>query len=232
MSSVFTSVIIPAAGFGERMGATIGKQFLLLHDKPILVHTLERFQQSNDIHEIIVATQASSFGIIEEFRERYALTKLRPPVEGGARRQDSIANALRFIDEQAEIVAVHDAVRPFVHLREISQSIDTARHFGASIVAVRAKDTMKQASTDGRVERTLNRSSLWSVQTPQTFRRKIIIDAYAHAAKVDITATDDSYLAEQIGILPIIVEGSYENIKITTPDDLLLAELLSKRFIP
>jgi 2-C-methyl-D-erythritol 4-phosphate cytidylyltransferase len=91
---------------------------------------------------------------------------------------------------------------------------------------------MKQASTDGRVEKTLNRSSLWSVQTPQTFQRQILIDAYAHAEKMNITATDDSFLAEQIGVLPIIVEGSYENIKITTPDDLLLAELLVKRFVP
>ena len=226
------SVIIPAAGFGERMGAAIGKQFLLLAERPILVHTLERFQQSPDIDEIIVATQRSSFTIIEEMQRKYSLTKLRPPVEGGERRQDSIARALNAVDPSAEIIAVHDAVRPFVHLKEISQSIETARYFGASIVAVRAKDTMKLASTDGRVERTLNRSSLWSVQTPQTFQRKILFDAYANAAANDITATDDSYLAERIGISPIIVEGSYENIKITTPDDLLLAELLLKRFIP
>ncbi|MFA6468004.1 MAG: 2-C-methyl-D-erythritol 4-phosphate cytidylyltransferase [Bacteroidota bacterium] len=229
---MFSSVIIPAAGFGERMGAAIGKQFLLLDDKPILVHTLERFEQCADISEIIVATQPSSFSIIEEIKEKFLLTKLKPPVEGGQRRQDSVANALHAVDSRAEIIAVHDAVRPFVHLREISQSIETAKYFGASIVAVRSKDTMKQASTDGRVEKTLNRSSLWSVQTPQTFQRKILIEAYAHAQKHGIVATDDSFLAEQIGVLPIIVEGSYENIKITTPDDLLLAELLLKRFLP
>ena len=211
---MFVSVIIPAAGFGERMGATIGKQFLLLNGKPILVHTLERFQACVAVNEIIVATQKSSFSLI-----------------GGLRRQDSIANALRTIDAKADIISVHDAVRPFVHLKEITQSIETAKYFGASIVAVRAKDTMKQAATDGRVEKTLNRSSLWSVQTPQTFQRKILIDAYEFAAKNNITATDDSFLAEQMGVSPIIVEGSYENIKITTPDDLLLAELLVKRFV-
>ncbi len=229
---MFASVIIPAAGFGERMGATIGKQFLLLNEKPILVHTLERFQSCADIQEIIVATQRSSFPIIEEFKKKYSLSKLKAPVEGGERRQDSIANALKVVDADAEIISVHDAVRPFVHLREITQSIETAKYFGASIVAVRAKDTMKQASTDGRVERTLNRASLWNVQTPQSFQRKILVDAYDFAFRNDIVATDDSYLAEEIGILPIIVEGSYENIKITTPDDLLLAELLAKRFIP
>jgi 2-C-methyl-D-erythritol 4-phosphate cytidylyltransferase len=227
-----TSVIIPAAGFGERMGATIGKQFLLMNDKPILVHTLERFEQCDEVSEIIVATQRSSFTFIEEIKQKYSLSKLKPPIEGGQRRQDSVANALHYIDLKTEIIAVHDAVRPFVHKKEISQSIETAKYFGASIVAVRAKDTMKQASTDGRVEKTLNRSSLWSVQTPQTFQRQILIDAYANAEKMNITATDDSFLAEQIGVLPIIVEGSYENIKITTPDDLLFAELLLKRFVP
>ena len=228
---MFVSVIIPAAGFGERMGATIGKQFLLLNGKPILVHTLERFQACVAVNEIIVATQKSSFSLIDEIKLQYNLAKLKAPVEGGLRRQDSIANALRTIDAKADIISVHDAVRPFVHLKEITQSIETAKYFGASIVAVRAKDTMKQAATDGRVEKTLNRSSLWSVQTPQTFQRKILIDAYEFAAKNNITATDDSFLAEQMGVSPIIVEGSYENIKITTPDDLLLAELLVKRFV-
>jgi 2-C-methyl-D-erythritol 4-phosphate cytidylyltransferase len=229
---MFTSVIIPAAGFGERMGATIGKQFLLLNEKPILVHTLERFQSCDDINEIIVATQRSSFPIIEEIRKKYSLSKLKAPVEGGERRQDSVAKALKCVDAESEIISVHDAVRPFVRRKEITQSIETAKYFGASVVAVRAKDTMKQASTDGRVEKTLNRSSLWSVQTPQTFQRKILIEAYEFAFKNNIVATDDSYLVEQIGVLPIIIEGSYENIKITTPDDLLLAELLVKRFMP
>jgi 2-C-methyl-D-erythritol 4-phosphate cytidylyltransferase len=229
---MFVSAIIPAAGFGERMGATISKQFLLLSGKPILVHTLERFQQCSAVDEIIVATQPTSLSLLREVKEKYSLTKLKSPVEGGERRQHSVANALRGVDEKADIVIVHDAVRPFVHLKEILQSVETARYFGASIVAVRAKDTMKQASTDGRVEKTLNRSSLWSVQTPQTFQKKILLDAYQFAEKNNIVATDDSFLAEQIGISPIIIEGSYDNIKITTPDDLLLAELLVKRFVP
>jgi 2-C-methyl-D-erythritol 4-phosphate cytidylyltransferase len=226
------SVIIPAAGFGERMGATIGKQFLLLAGKPILVHTLERFEACAMVDEIIVSTQRSSFSLIAEIKGTYALTKLKGPVEGGQRRQDSIANALRVVDPRSEIIVVHDAVRPFVHLKEITQSIETATYYGASIVAARAKDTMKLAATDGRVEKTLNRSSLWSVQTPQTFKRQLLFDAYAHAEKFNMTATDDSFLVEQLGVSPIIVEGSYENIKITTPDDLLLAELLVKRFVP
>ncbi|MDD8018912.1 MAG: 2-C-methyl-D-erythritol 4-phosphate cytidylyltransferase [Bacteroidota bacterium] len=229
---MFVSVIIPAAGFGERMGATINKQFLLLDGKPILVHTLERFQLCEAVDEIIVATQKSSFPLIEEITRTFSLTKVKPPVEGGQRRQDSIFNAMNTIDEKADIISVHDAVRPFVHMKEITQSIETAKFYGASVVAVRAKDTMKRATTDGRVQETLNRSALWSVQTPQTFQRKILFDAYANAEKEHISATDDSFLVEQLGISPIIVEGSYENIKITTPDDLLMAELLLKRFVP
>ena len=225
-------MIIPAAGFGERMGATISKQFLMLNGKPVLAHTLERFQQCEEVQEIIVATQKNSFPFLEEIRTTYALSKMRTPIEGGARRQDSIYNAMKVVDPRSEIIAVHDAVRPLVHIKEIVQSIETAKYYGASIVAVRAKDTIKKAATDGRVEETLNRSSLWSAQTPQTFRRKILFDAYEHAAENGITATDDSFLVEKIGIFPIIVEGSYENIKITTPDDLLLAELLLKRFVP
>lgn len=229
---MFVSVIIPAAGFGERMGATISKQFLLLKGKPVFVHTLERFEQCREVNEIVVATQKKSFPFVQEMKERYALSKMAPPVEGGDRRQDSIFNAMNVVDARAEIICVHDAVRPFIHLKEIVQSIETAKYYGASIVAVRAKDTMKRASTDGRIAETLNRSSLWSVQTPQTFQKKILFDAYEHAMNKHITATDDSFLVEQIGISPIIVEGSYENIKITTPDDLLMAELLLQRFVP
>ncbi len=225
-------MIIPAAGFGERMGATIGKQFLLLKEKPILAHTLERFERCDAVHEIIVATQRSSFGVIENIKATYGFSKVRPPVEGGERRQDSVAHGLAAVSPEATIIIVHDAVRPFVQDKAITQSIETAEYYGASIVAVRAKDTMKLASTDGRVERTLNRSSLWSVQTPQTFRRKVLEDAYAFSRENNLVATDDSFLVEQTGVSPIIVEGSYENIKITTPDDLLLAELLLKRFLP
>ncbi len=229
---MFVSVIIPAAGFGERMGAAIAKQFLMLEGKPIFVRTLERFQHCEVVNEIIVATQYSSFALINELRENYNLTKVKNPVEGGETRQISIANALEVVDHLCDIVSVHDAVRPFVKNNEIIQSIETAKFYGASILAVRAKDTIKQAATDGRVEKTLNRSSLWLAQTPQTFKKEILLEAYLQAKKDKIIATDDSLLVERIGISPIIVEGSYENIKITTPDDLLLAELLLQRFVP
>ncbi len=225
-----TSVIIPAAGFGERMGAAIGKQFLSLAGKPIIVHTIEQFQRSAAIDEIVIAAREESFATLRTIIDGFGLTKVRPLVKGGVRRQDSVANALAALDTGCDIVLVHDAVRPFISQETIAQAVDAARFFGAAIVAVRAKDTIKQAGTDGRVERTLDRSFLWNVQTPQAFQLSVLRDAYARAASDGVAATDDSSLVERIGIAPVIVEGSYDNIKITTPEDLLLGELLAKQY--
>ena len=227
---MFTSVIIPAAGFGERMGSAIGKQFLSLDGKPIIVHTIGQFQRAAVIDEIVVVTREESFSLLEKIIAEFGLTKVRPLVQGGARRQDSVANGLLALDSRCDIVLVHDAVRPFIAQATIAQAVDAAKFFGAAIVAVRAKDTIKQAGTDGRVERTLDRSFLWNVQTPQAFQRTVLADAYARAAAEHVAATDDSSLVERLGIAPVIVEGSYENIKITTPEDLLIGELLAKRY--
>jgi 2-C-methyl-D-erythritol 4-phosphate cytidylyltransferase len=226
---MFTSVIIPAAGFGERMGSAIGKQFLSLNGRPIIVHTIEQFQRAAVIDEIIVVTREESFGMLETIIADFALTKVRPLVKGGARRQDSVALGLSAVDHRCEVVLVHDAVRPFISQTAIAQAVDAAKFFGAAIVAVRAKDTIKQSGTDGRVEKTLDRSFLWNVQTPQAFQLAVLRDAYALAAERQIAATDDSSLVELLGIAPVIVEGSYDNIKITTPDDLLVGELLAQR---
>jgi 2-C-methyl-D-erythritol 4-phosphate cytidylyltransferase len=227
---MYTSVIIPAAGVGERMGSAIGKQFLSLNGRPIIVHTIAQFQQSPVIDEIIVVTREDSFAMLEKIIADFTLTKVRPLVKGGARRQDSVAHGLSAVDDRCDIVLVHDAVRPFIALSTIAQAVDAAKYFGAAIVAVRAKDTIKQSGTDGRVERTLDRSFLWNVQTPQAFQRSILRDAYALAAADQFSATDDSSLVERLGVAPVIVEGSYDNIKITTPEDLLVGELLAHRY--
>ncbi|MGE5315001.1 MAG: 2-C-methyl-D-erythritol 4-phosphate cytidylyltransferase [Acidobacteriota bacterium] len=224
-----TSVIIPAAGIGERMGSAIGKQFLSIKGTPIIIHTLRCFQASDAIDEIIIVTREESFAMLETLLAEASLSKVRPLVKGGARRQDSVAHGLAAVAPSTEIVLVHDAVRPFVRASTIAQVADAARHFGAAIAAVRAKDTIKQAGTDGRVAATLDRSLLWNVQTPQGFRTELLREAYARALEENFDATDDSMLVERLGIHPVIVEASYENIKITTPDDLLLGELLAER---
>ena len=227
---MFTSVIIPAAGAGERMGATVSKQFLALRGKPIIIHTLERFQMCGVVDEIVIAVQPSSRQQVEYLLKEFHISKASKIAEGGKRRQDSVANSLPLLHPRSDIVIVHDAVRPFIQQRVILDSLEKAKLHSAAVVAVRVKDTVKIGNDKGFVERTLDRSLLWSAQTPQTFSRQVLLDAYANAARENIEATDDASLVERIGINPAIVEGSFENIKITTPDDLDFAEVLAGRF--
>jgi len=227
---MFTSVIIPAAGAGERMGAAVSKQFLLLLGKPIIIHTLERFQMCGAVNEIIIAVQPSSRQQVESLIGEFHLSKATKIVEGGKRRQDSVSNALSHLNPQAEVVIVHDAVRPFIRQKAILDSIDKAISCSAAVVAVRVKDTIKVGTDEGRFGRTLDRSVLWLAQTPQTFRRQVLIDAYEKASRERIDATDDASLVELLNIRPAIVEGSFENIKITTPDDLDFANVVAHRF--
>jgi 2-C-methyl-D-erythritol 4-phosphate cytidylyltransferase len=227
---MFTSVIIPAAGAGERMGASVSKQFLSLQGKPILIHTLERFQMCGAVNEIIIAVQPSTRQQVEFLVGEFNLSKAAKIVEGGRRRQDSVSNALSRIDPRAEIVIVHDAVRPFIQQKAILESIEKAKVHSAAVVAVRVKDTVKVGNDEGRFERTLDRSVLWSAQTPQTFTRQLLLDAYEKAGRENVEVTDDASLVERLGIRPAIVEGSFDNIKITTPDDLEFANMLAKRF--
>ncbi len=227
---MFTSVIIPAAGAGERMGAAVSKQFLSLQGKPIIVHTLERFQMCGAVNEIIIAVQPSGRQQVEFLIGEFHLSKATKIVEGGKRRQDSVSNALSQLHPQAEIIIVHDAVRPFVQQRMILDSIEKAKAYSAAVAAVRVKDTVKVGNDEGRFERTLDRSALWSAQTPQTFRKQVLIDAYEKASRENIEATDDASLVELLSIRPAIVEGSFDNIKITTPDDLDFADVLARRF--
>lgn len=227
---MFTSVIIAAAGAGERMGAAVSKQFLTLHGKPIIVHTLERFQLCSAVNEILIAIQASDRQQMESLIEEFHLTKVSRFVDGGRRRQDSVSNALSHVRGEADIVVVHDAVRPFIHQKVILGSIEKARTHSAAVVAVRVKDTVKIGNQEGRFERTLDRSVLWAAQTPQAFQKALLFEAYEKAKHENIEATDDSSLVELLGVQPAIVEGSFDNIKITTPDDLDFASVLARRF--
>ncbi|HTR82319.1 MAG TPA: 2-C-methyl-D-erythritol 4-phosphate cytidylyltransferase [Bacteroidota bacterium] len=227
---MFTSAIIPAAGAGERMGSTVSKQFLTLHGKPIVIHTLEKFQLCDAVDEIVVAVQPSSRHQIEFLISEFHISKVTAIAEGGRRRQDSVANALSRVRPNADIVVVHDAVRPFVQQKLIKDAIEKARTHSAAVVAVRMKDTVKVGSQEGLFERTLDRSVLWSAQTPQAFAKQLLVDAYAKANREDIDATDDASLVEMLNVQPAIVVGSFDNIKITTPDDLDFANVLAHRF--
>ena len=227
---MFTSVIIPAAGAGERMGGAVSKQFLSLHGKPIIIHTLERFQMCAAVDEILIAIQPSGREQMELLVNEYHLSKVSRIVDGGRRRQDSVSNALAHVGAEADIVLVHDAVRPFIHQKVILASIEKARTHSAAVVAVRVKDTVKIGNREGQFERTLDRSVLWAAQTPQAFAKDLLRQAYEKAGREEIEATDDASLVELLHIKPAIVEGSFDNIKITTPDDLDFASVLARRF--
>jgi 2-C-methyl-D-erythritol 4-phosphate cytidylyltransferase len=212
------------------MGAPVSKQFLSLHGKPILVYTLERFQLCTAVDEIIIAAQQATHAQIEFLVSEFKISKVSHVVEGGRRRQDSVSGALRHINPKADIVVIHDGVRPFIQQKVILESIEKAKAFSAAVVAVRVKDTVKIGNEEGRFERTLDRSLLWTAQTPQTFQKQILLDAYEKAKRENIEATDDASLVELLNVHPAIVQGSFDNIKITTPDDLDFANLIARRF--
>jgi 2-C-methyl-D-erythritol 4-phosphate cytidylyltransferase len=219
--------IIPAAGSGNRFGGQIPKQFVEIAGSPVILHTLRRFEACDAIGAMVVALQP---GEMEQFDRSLRSCSFAKPiriVSGGAERSDSILNSLHVAREfQPEIVAVHDAVRPFVTPEQISAVIARARETGAAILALPVTDTIKEVE-GGRIVRTIDRRRIWRAQTPQAFRYDLLLRANADARTADLPpamTTDDSLLVERLGEPVSVVEGSPNNIKITTPEDLVLAE--------
>ncbi len=212
--------IVPSAGMGTRMGTT-KKNYLPLLGRPVLARTLDALEACPLVDSVIIAARAgkAAAGIVE----RYGFSKVKKIVRGGATRQASVSNALGSIDGAYDIILVHDGARPLVTTGIIAASVKAAARHGAAIAAVPVKDTIKEASR-GRVKRTIPRDALWSVQTPQAFRAGILISSHRKAREDRFTGTDESSLVERLGIKVAIVEGSYENIKITTREDLVMAE--------
>ena len=220
------SVIFPAAGAGRRMKADRNKVLLELSGVPILLRTLRRFSAVPAVAELIVVVAKDEIAFVEGMLEKAQGLKPWCVVQGGAERQYSIVNGMAHLAADADIVLVHDAARPLVSLAAIEAVIFAAREKGAAIAAVRAKNTIKVVADDGRVEATPARASLWEVQTPQGFRREILQRAYEKAAQDGFLGTDDASLVERLGEAVFVVESDYGNMKITTPEDLRLAEAL------
>ena len=224
-----TVAIIPAGGSGKRLGSDLAKQYLLLQGIPVLVRTLGVFQKSDVVQEmILVVPEKDLLFFRERFIEPYGLTKVSMVVPGGKERQDSVRHGLRSMENPCDIVIVHDGVRPFVTPEMIVQVVSAAREFGAASIGVRAKDTIKQTSDADVVTATLPRGNLWQTQTPQAFRYEILCRAYEQAAGDNFYGTDDASLVERIGVNVRMIAGSAENMKITTPEDLRMAEALMK----
>jgi 2-C-methyl-D-erythritol 4-phosphate cytidylyltransferase len=224
------TVLVPAAGMGKRMGKSVAKQFLPLGDKPMLAHTLLAFQRAVEVDEIIpILSREDMETCLGQIVEQYHITKVKTLVVGGKERQDSVANGLGKLEKDAAVVLVHDGVRPFVTPEMIKESVEHARKGECVAVGVPIKDTIKEVNDKGTVRRTLDRGRLWAIQTPQAFPVKILMNAYDEAAKKRWFGTDDASLVERAGGTVRVIMGNYENIKITTPEDILLAEEILKR---
>lgn len=221
-------VILPAAGSGKRMGAGKNKLFLQLLKKPIIIHTLEVFEQDEACRAIYLAVKPSERTYIQEQLQQYHITKVVAMPDGGEERQHSVYACLKEIN-QAEIVLVHDAARPFIEQKIIHQLMTTALEKGAAIAGVPAKDTMKRVN-GSLIEETVDRSSLWMIQTPQAFDFNLLKRAEEQAHQEGFLGTDESMLIERLGEPVYIVESNYENVKITTKEDLIFGEaILSRR---
>ncbi|MCX7695343.1 MAG: 2-C-methyl-D-erythritol 4-phosphate cytidylyltransferase [Caloramator sp.] len=222
------TALIVAAGKGKRMGLGYNKQYLLIDGKEVIARTIDIFEEADFIDNIVVVVSKDE---IEYFKEniidRYGYKKVDKLVCGGEERQHSVYNGL-IECKDSDIVIIHDGARPFVKKEHILETINRAKTFGASALAVKAKDTVKLVKGDF-FEETLDRDSIYFIQTPQTFQYELIMRAHEHAKEKGIIATDDTSLLEQLGKKVAMVEGSYDNIKITTKEDIYLAELILKK---
>ncbi|MFQ5956345.1 MAG: 2-C-methyl-D-erythritol 4-phosphate cytidylyltransferase [Candidatus Brocadiales bacterium] len=224
------SIILAAAGLGVRMGGDVKKPYLLIKGKPIFQRSLEKFLDIKDVKEIILVVGPSELkDVIDQWNDEFAQYNVKVKiVAGGSRRQDSVYEALKHLEPQAEIVLVHDAVRPIVTKEMIEAVINRVITSGAAILAVPVTATVKEVEAGERIIRTVNRDSLWMAQTPQGFRRDILQRAYDALLEEDVVVTDDAQAVERLGHPVEIVPGSHTNIKITTPEDLVLAEALQR----
>ncbi|HSF68246.1 MAG TPA: 2-C-methyl-D-erythritol 4-phosphate cytidylyltransferase [Nitrospiraceae bacterium] len=219
--------LVPAAGRGLRMGGSVPKQFLSLGGEPLIVQSLRILQAASVVDQIVLAVPPADIEYCEnEIVSRHRFSKVTKVVAGGAERQDSVRCALTQVPPDTEIVLIHDAVRPFVTLRMMTEVVAAARKEGAAIIALPMRDTVKHVRTDGTIERTVDRTPLWLAQTPQAFRRDWIETAHRKAHAEGIRATDDAFLVEWMGYSVAVVEGSGENIKVTRPEDLVIGEAI------
>jgi len=222
---MYISVVITAGGTGRRMKSSIPKQFIGVAGKPLIVHTIEKFNNLESVNEIIVVVPEKDAGGTEQLIKEWNLNKVTAVVHGGAERFFSVKNGISSVSGNADIILIHDGVRPLVTTDDILGVIDKTAETGAAILALPVTDTIKRVE-HGKIVNTMNRSIMWRAQTPQGFRTDIIKEAYETAAGKGITATDDSQLAEAAGVCVSVVRGSGPNIKVTNPDDIPVVSFL------
>lgn len=219
--------IIPAGGSGKRINSRLPKQYLPVGGSPLLVHTIEVFQRSPLIHDILLVVPPEDVRRVRSrFVAPYGFSKVSRVLGGGGERQDSVRNGLDVLGDDCDIVLIHDGVRPFVSGRLIRLIIREAAAHGAATAGVPVKETVKRVDGGGCVLETVDRRALWLAQTPQAFRRAVILEAHRRALRDRFYGTDDASLVERMGHPVRMVPATSENIKITTREDLRLAEFL------
>ncbi len=220
------AAIVVAAGKGLRLKSKIPKPLVNINNKPAIIYSLQVLSREPRIKEIIIAANLANIKDIQKVVKKYKISKVKKIILGGARRQDSVFNGLRLAG--GDIVLIHDAARPFIERKIVSSAIAQAQKTGAAIVGVPVKATVKAVgSSQGLVVRaTLDRSRLWEIQTPQVFKKELLLAAYRKFGNTKVT--DDASLVEKLGQKVRIVLGEYKNIKVTTPEDLILAEAIAK----
>ncbi len=223
------TAVLLAAGRGYRFRSKIPKPLARIERQAMIVYSLSVLSRHPRIKEIIVVANKRNSKQIAVHLAQYRIKKVRYIVLGGARRQDSVAHALAVMDASTDLVLIHDAARPFLDKRVVSALIKEALESGAAIAGVPVKATVKRAGLRLDVKETLDRRGLWEIQTPQVFKKELILEAYKKFNHLDVT--DDAMLVEKLGKKVRIVMGSYNNIKITTPEDLVIAKAIAKHVL-
>ena len=231
MSTEHVSAIIVAAGKGTRMGPNVDKVFLEIAGKPVVVHTWQRFADAKSIDEIILVVRDGMQSAFQELAEKFSLKKTFKLVVGGKERQDSVWNGLEAVSPNTEIVAIQDAARPCTSETLIDATIAAARETGAAVAAQAMTDTVKESADGKLIERTLDRSRLWSVQTPQTFRLEVIRRALAEVRRRGLLVTDDTAACDLVGQPVRLVVSAQPNPKVTRPEDLPYLSVLLQNAI-
>lgn len=219
-----------AGGKSERMGVEIDKAFLSLGTKPVVVYSLFAFEKCRDIDEVILVVRKDRIEAARQAVRMFGCNKVKKVIAGGVLRQQSVMNGMNEIGEEVEIVVVHDGARPCVTSELISQTVASAKQHGSGVAAVKITDTVKSVDKGMIISETVDRTKLWLVQTPQAFNCELLKKAFAHVEKKKIKVTDEAAAVELVSSGVRLVVSSSSNIKITTPDDLILAAALMRLF--
>lgn len=219
MANIPFTVVLLAGGMGTRMGSAIPKQYLTIQNKPLALYSFDVFASMPEVERIVVVCDSAYQALFKCDQRSSSLLFTRP----GVRRQDSLWNGIQLLQDDP-LVCVHDAARPFIDVSLVRLAVKSAKQVGAAAIGVRVKATIKVCNSDQRIVSTPERSLLWEMQTPQVVRLSVLREGFAVAREKAVTVTDDVALAELAGKPAQVIEGSYLNIKVTTPEDLLVAQ--------